>query len=332
MLKTTLISILQYLVIILPILIGIAYMTLVEREVLASIQRRKGPNVVGVSGILQPLSDGLKLMIKEIILPTNINIILFVMAPVITFTCAMLYWAFLPLSKGIVYTDLNLGLLFILTTSSISIYGVLISGWASNAKYPFLGSIRSISQMISYELSIGVVFATIFLIVGSLNITKIVMAQKNVWFVTPLFPSFIVCFIALLAECNRHPFDLPEAEAELVSGFNTEYSAMGFALFFIGEYGNIINMSTLIVILFFGGWLPPFECLSFIPGVFWLFSKIAFFIILYVVVRGAYIRFRYDQLMTLGWKSLLPLALGWFIFMAGLLLITNTLPSNITVF
>lgn len=327
MLKITLISLLQYLVIILPILIGVAYMTLVEREVLGSIQRRKGPNVVGVAGILQPLADGLKLMLKEVILPTNVNIILFILAPVITFTCAMLYWAILPFSKGIVYTDLNIGILFIYAISSLSVYGILISGWASNAKYPFLGSIRSVAQMISYELSIGTILATIFLCVGSLNITKIVLAQKHIWFFIPLFPSFIIFFISLLAECNRHPFDLPEAEAELVSGFNTEYSAMGFALFFIGEYGNIINMSTLIVILFFGGWLPLFN-LTFIPGVFWLFLKVAFFVVLYVVVRGAYIRFRYDQLMHLGWNSLLPLAFSWFVVMAMILIIfSNSLPN-----
>lgn len=324
----TLILILEYLFIILPILIGVAYMTLVEREILGSIQRRKGPNVVGISGFLQPLADGLKLMLKEIILPNTVNTLLFILAPVITFTGTMLYWSVLPLSYGITYTDLNIGALFFYAVSSIAIYGIILSGWASNTKYSFMGSIRSAAQMISYELSLGAVFAVIFLCTGSLNLTKIVLAQKYIWFVIPLFPLFVISLIALLAECNRHPFDLPEAEGELVAGFNTEYSAMGFALFFIGEYGNIIVMSTLIVILFFGGWLPLFN-LTFIPGIVWLALKVCFFISFYVVVRGAYVRFRYDQLMRIGWKSLLPLCFGWFIFIAGLLIAFNVLPNTL---
>ena len=324
----TLILIIQYLFIILPVLIGVAYMTLVEREILGSIQRRKGPNVVGVSGFLQPLADGLKLMIKEIILPNNVNTFLFILAPVITFTGTMLYWSVLPLSFGIAYTDLNIGVLFFYAISSLAIYGIIISGWASNTKYPFMGSIRSAALMVSYELSIGSVLAVIFLCTGSLNFTKIVLAQKYIWFVIPLFPLFVITFIALLAECNRHPFDLPEAEGELVSGFNTEYSAMGFALFFIGEYGNIIVMSTFIVILFFGGWLPLFN-LTFIPGVVWLVLKVCVFISLYVIVRGAYVRFRYDQLMRIGWKSLLPLCFGWFILIAGILVAFNALPNTL---
>ena len=327
MLKT-LLFILEYLLIILPVLIGVAYMTLVEREILGSIQRRKGPNVVGPSGILQPLSDGLKLMIKEVILPTNINTFLFILAPVITFAGTMLYWAILPLSKGITYTDFNVGVLFFYAISSLSIYGIILSGWASNTKYPFMGSIRSAAQMVSYELAIGTIFAVIFLCTGSLNFTKIILAQKYIWFCVPLFPVFVIFLIALLAECNRHPFDLPEAEGELVSGFNTEYSAMAFALFFIGEYGNIIVMSTVISILFCGGWLPLFG-LTFIPGGVWLCLKIAFFISFYVVVRGAYVRFRYDQLMRIGWKSLLPLCFGWFIFIAGILVTCNILPNTL---
>ena len=324
----TLLFILEYLLIILPVLIGVAYMTLVEREILGSIQRRKGPNVVGPSGILQPLSDGLKLMLKEIILPNNVNTFLFILAPVITFAGTQLYWTVLPLSYGISYTDLNIGVLFFYAISSLAIYGIIISGWASNTKYPFMGSIRSAAQMVSYELSIGSVFAVIFLCTGSLNFTKIVIAQKYIWFVIPLFPLFVITLIALLAECNRHPFDLPEAEGELVSGFNTEYSAMGFALFFIGEYGNIIVMSTLIVILFFGGWLPLFN-LTVIPGTIWLALKVCFFVMFYVVVRGAYVRFRYDQLMRIGWKSLLPLCFGWFILIAGILVAFNTLPNTL---
>ena len=326
MMIKTLYLILEYLLIILPVLIRVAYMTLVEREILGSIQRRKGPNVVGPSGILQPLADGLKLMLKEIILPTNVNTFLFILAPVITFTGTMLYWAILPLSKGVTYTDFNVGVLFFYAISSLAIYGIILAGWASNTKYPFMGSIRSTAQMVSYELSIGTVFAVIFLCTGSLNFTKIVLAQQYIWFCIPLFPLFIIFLIALLAECNRHPFDLPEAEGELVSGFNTEYSAMGFALFFIGEYGNIIVMSTLISILFCGGWLPLFG-LTCIPGIIWLCLKICFFISFYVVVRGAYVRFRYDQLMRIGWKSLLPLCFGWFIFISGLLLTCNILPN-----
>lgn len=324
----TLILILEYLFIILPILIGVAYMTLVEREILGSIQRRKGPNVVGISGFLQPLADGLKLMLKEIILPNTVNTLLFILAPVITFTGTMLYWAVLPLSYGITFTDFNIGALFFYAISSIAIYGIILSGWASNTKYSFMGSIRSAAQMISYELSLGVVFAVIFLCTGSLNLTKIVLAQNYIWFVIPLFPLFVISLVALLAECNRHPFDLPEAEGELVAGFNTEYSAMGFALFFIGEYGNIIVMSTLIVILFFGGWLPLFN-LTIIPGIFWLALKVCFFVCFYVVVRGAYVRFRYDQLMRIGWKSLLPLCFGWFIFIAGILIAFNILPNTL---
>ena len=240
----------------------------------------------------------------------------------------MMYWAVLPLSKGITYTDFNVGVLFFYAISSLAIYGIIISGWASNTKYPFMGSIRSAAQMVSYELSIGAVFAVIFLCTGSLNFTKIVLAQKYIWFCIPLFPLFVIFLIALLAECNRHPFDLPEAEGELVSGFNTEYSAMGFALFFIGEYGNIIVMSTTISILFFGGWLPLFG-LTCIPGAIWLCLKIFLFISLYVIIRGAYVRFRYDQLMRIGWKSLLPLCFGWFIFIAGILVSCNTLPNTL---
>jgi len=321
-------SILQFLAIMLPILICVAYTTLVEREVLASIQRRKGPNIIGFAGSLQPLSDGLKLMLKEIILPTNIDKFLFILSPIITFTCTMLYWSVLTFAKGINFNDFNLSLLFIYLISSLSLFGILIAGWASNAKYSFLGSIRSISQMISYELPIGTIFSVIYLCTGSLNINKIILLQKYVWFFLPLFPLFIILFISLLAECNRHPFDLPESEAELVSGFNTEYSAMSFALFFIGEYGNIINMSVLITILFFGGWLPLFN-LKIIPGIVWLFLKSSFFVILYVVARGAFIRFRYDQLINLSWKILLPLSLCYFLIILSILLSFNCLPNTI---
>ncbi|KAK8802172.1 hypothetical protein WA158_002654 [Blastocystis sp. Blastoise] len=291
-------------------------MTLAERKILGGAQRRRAPNVLGVFGLLQPLADGLKLMIKEFILPTNVNIFLFILAPVITFTCTMLYWSVTPLGKGYVFADLNIGALFIYAISSLSVYGIILAGWSSNIKYSFMGGIRSAAQMVSYELSIGLILVTIFLLTGSLNMSDIVMSQSHIWYMVPLFPAFVMFLVAILAECNRHPFDLPEAEGELVSGFNTEYSAMGFALFFIGEYGNVVFMSVLTTILFCGGWLPLFG-MSFIPGPIWL------------ITRATFPRFRYDQLMRLGWKSLLPISLGWFLFVASLLITFNLLPYNL---
>lgn len=325
-----LIIIIEFFIIILPLLIGVAYMTLVERKILGGAQRRRGPNVLGVGGLIQPLTDGLKLMLKECILPTNVNVLLYVLAPVITFTCTMFYWSVTPLSKGLVFADINLGALFIFGISSLSIYGIILAGWASNIKYSFMGGIRAAAQMLSYELTIGFIFATIFLLTGSLNMTDIVMTQSHIWFAVPLFPAFIMFLVAILAETNRHPFDLPEAEAELVSGFNTEYSAMGFASFFIGEYGNVVFMCTLITLLFCGGWLPLFG-LTFIPGPIWLALKSSIFICYFVLARAAFPRFRYDQLMRLGWKSLLPLSFGWFFFVASLLISFNLLPYNLCI-
>ena len=322
--------IIEFLLILLTLLIGVDYMTLVESKILGGAQHRRGPNIIGVGGLVQPLADGLKLMLKECVLPTNVNVFLYVLAPVITFTCTMFYWSITPISKGLVFADINVGALFILAISSLSVYGTMLGGWASNVKYTFMGGIRSAAQMVSYELAIGFIFATLFLMTGSLNMSDIVMTQSHVWYAIPLFPAFVMFLVAILAETNRHPFDLPEAEAELVSGFNTEYSAMGFASFFIGEYGNVVFMSTLIAVLFCGGWLPLFG-MTFIPGPVWLALKSSIFICYFVIVRAAFPRFRYDQLMRIGWKSLLPVSFGWFLIVASILISFNLLPYNLCI-
>ena len=311
--------ILEILLIVVPLLISVAYFTLAERKVIASIQRRRGPSVVGIWGLLQPLADGLKLLIKETIFPSNSNVIIFILAPVITFLLSLLGWAVIPFGETMVLSDLNVGLLYIFAVSSLGVYGVLTSGWASNSKYAFLGALRSAAQMVSYEVSIGLIIISVLLCAGSLNLSKIVLAQEDIWYVIPLFPVFILFFVSALAETNRAPFDLPEAEAELVAGYNVEYSAMGFALFFLGEYANILMMCALCTILFLGGWLPPFYILSFIPGPIWLGLKISFMAFVFIWVRAAYPRYRYDQLMRLGWKVFLPLSLAWVIFVAGIL-------------
>ena len=311
--------ILEILLIAVPLLVAVAYFTLAERKVIASIQRRRGPNVIGMWGLLQPLADGLKLLIKETIFPSNSNVIIFILAPVITFLLSLLGWAVIPFGETMVLSDLNVGLLYIFAVSSLGVYGVLTSGWASNSKYAFLGALRSAAQMVSYEVSIGLIIISVLLCAGSLNLSKIVLAQEDIWYVIPLFPVFILFFVSALAETNRAPFDLPEAEAELVAGYNVEYSAMGFALFFLGEYANILMMCALCTILFLGGWLPPFYILSFIPGPIWLGLKISFMAFVFIWVRAAYPRYRYDQLMRLGWKVFLPLSLAWVIFVAGIL-------------
>ena len=266
-------KILKFLILVLPLLISVAYFTLVERKILASIQRRRGPNVVGAFGLLQPLADGLKLFTKETILPSNADIILFVFAPILTFLLSLLSWAVIPLGLGMFYTDLNIGILYLLAISSLGVYGIIIGGWSSNSKYSFLGALRSTAQMISYELTIGFSILSVIICTKSLNLISIVFSQKTVWFCFPLFPIFLIFFISCLAETNRHPFDLPEAEAELVSGYNVEYSAMGFALFFLGEYANMLLISSLTTILFFGGWLAPFpfniKFIDILPGSFW---------------------------------------------------------------
>lgn len=309
--------ILKILTIIIPVLLAIAYLTLAERKILSSVQIRKGPNVVGIYGVLQPLADGLKLFLKETILPNRANLIIFLIAPMVTFSLSLLGWAVIPFNDNIVLADLNIGVLYILAISSLGVYGIITSGWASNSKYAFLGSLRSTAQMISYEVSIGLIIISVLICCGSLNFSIIVNAQQYVWYAIPLFPLFIIFFISILAETNRPPFDLPEAEAELVSGYNVEYSAMGFALFFLGEYGNIILMSSLCVILFLGGWLSFF---SFIPNIVSFVIKVLFIIFLFILVRAAYPRYRYDQLMRLGWKIFLPISLSWVIFVSGLLI------------
>jgi len=322
-------SISKILGIIIPLLIAVAYLTLAERKVMASMQRRKGPNVVGLFGLLQPLADGLKLLVKEPLLPTNANTILFAAAPIITFLLSLISWAVIPFGYGLVLSDLNVGILYIFAVSSLGVYGIILAGWSSNSKYAFLGALRSAAQMVSYEVSIGLILITVLLCVGSLNISEIVLAQKYIWYGIPLFPLLVLFFISGLAETNRAPFDLPEAEAELVAGYNVEYSSMGFALFFLGEYANMILMSSLCSILFLGGWLPPLNIALFywIPGGFWFGLKISFFLFLFIWVRAAFPRYRYDQLMRLGWKVFLPLSLAFVIFVAGVLFSFNALPA-----
>lgn len=319
-------TIINILSLVVPLLISVAYFTLAERKIMGSIQRRRGPNVIGYMGLLQPLADGLKLFIKETILPTNANLSLFVLAPVITFSLSLISWAVIPFGEGQVIADLNLGLLYSLAISSLGVYGILISGWSSNSKYAFLGGLRSAAQMVSYEIPMGFILVVVVLCVGSANLSEIVISQTEVWLVFPLLPLSVMFFICCLAETNRHPFDLPEAEAELVSGYNVEYSAMGFALFFLGEYSNMLFMSSLTVILFLGGWLPVFG-LSIIPGSIWFGIKICFFVVLFIWIRAILPRYRYDQLMNLGWKSFLPLSLGFLFLITGLLVSFNLLPN-----
>lgn len=318
----------KILAITIPLLLAIAFLTLAERKVMASMQRRKGPNRVGVLGVLQPIADGLKLLVKEPVKPSSANLVIFLFAPVLTFLLSQVAWAVIPFSESLVLADLNVGLLYVFAISSLGVYGIITAGWSSNSKYAFLGSLRSAAQMVSYEVSIGLILITVLLCVGSLNLTSIVMAQEKVWFAIPLFPLLIMFFISCLAETNRAPFDLPEAEAELVAGYNVEYSSMGFALFFLGEYANMIVMSSLCSLFFLGGWLPLFNFAFFywIPGVFWFGLKIILFLFLFVWVRAAYPRYRYDQLMTLGWKVLLPLSLAWVVLVAGILITWDWLP------
>jgi len=322
-------NILKILAIVVPLLISVAYFTIAERKIMGIIQRRKGPNVIGFVGLLQPLADGLKLFVKETIFPSNSNIVLFLVAPMLTFILSLIGWAVLPLSSQIVLSDLNVGVLYLFATSSLSVYGIIIAGWSSNSKYPFLGALRSAAQMISYEVSIGFIIINVCICTGSFNLSSIVLAQKNIWFIIPLFPMFIIFCISMLAETNRHPFDLPEAEAELVSGYNVEYSAMTFALFFLGEYANMLLMSAFVSILFLGGWLSPIALfpLNQIPGSFWFGLKMALGIVFFIVTRATLPRYRYDQLMYIGWKSFLPLSLGYLLFSVGLLISFNWLPT-----
>ena len=321
-------TILKILIIVIPLLISVAYFTIAERKIMGSIQRRRGPNVIGFLGLLQPLADGLKLFAKETILPSNSNLSIFLFAPVLTFVLSLIGWSVIPFSDTIVLADLNVGILYLFATSSLSVYGIVMAGWSSNSKYPFLGGLRSAAQMISYEVSIGFIIVNVCVCVGSFNLSSIVLAQQNVWFIIPLFPMFIMFAVSMLAETNRHPFDLPEAEAELVSGYNVEYSAMTFALFFLGEYANMLLMSSFISILFLGGWLPLLNVfpLNVLPGSFWLSIKIAIGVIFFILTRAALPRYRYDQLMYIGWKCFLPLALGYLLLTVCILISFNWLP------
>lgn len=303
---------------ILPLIIGIAYLTYVERKVIGFMQLRLGPNTVGPFGLLQPFADAIKLMHKEIIRPSSADAIIFFLAPIMTFALSLVAWAVIPVSEGGAIANLNVGVLYLFAVSSLGIYGIIMAGWASQSKYAFLGALRSVAQMISYEVSIGVVIACVVLFSKSLNLSDIVLAQKSYWFIVPLFPMFVVFMISILAETNRSPFDLPEAEAELVAGYNVEYTSMPFALFFLGEYANMILMSALGTILFLGGWLPPFDFwwLQKIPGIVWFALKVSFILFVFLWVRATFPRYRYDQLMRLGWKILLPLTLFWFVLTA----------------
>jgi len=329
----TTITVAEILAIIVPLLLAVAYLTYAERKVLAAAQLRKGPNVVGPFGLFQPLADGLKLLMKETVIPSGANRVVFVAAPIITFMLALVAWAVIPFDAGVVLANINVGILYLFAISSLGVYGIIMAGWSSNSRYAFLGGLRSAAQMVSYEVSIGFVIVSVLLCVGSLNLTAIVEAQKTVWFALPLFPMFIVFFISGLAETNRSPFDLPEGESELVAGFFVEYSSMTFALFYLGEYANMILMSAMTSILFLGGWLAPFNIQPF-TGVLahlwsaaWFFAKMAFVLFCFLWVRATMPRFRYDQLMRLGWKVFLPLSLAWLAATAAFLVFTGNVPA-----
>jgi NADH-quinone oxidoreductase subunit H len=317
-----LIVIFKILLIVIPLLVFIAYLTYFERKVIGAIQLRKGPNVVGPFGLLQPIADGIKLLTKETIFPENSNKFIFILSPIITFTLALIGWAVIPIDYKIVLADINVGVMYIFAVSSLGVYGIIMAGWASNSRYAFLGALRSAAQMISYEVSIGLIIISVLITSGSLNLTEIVMKQQSMWYVIPHFPMFIIFFISTLAETNRAPFDLPEAESELVAGYNVEYSSMSFGLFFLGEYGNMILMSSMSTILFFGGWLPPGDIDFFqnIPGFIWFLLKVTFLLFLFLWVRATLPRYRYDQLMRLGWKVFLPLSLIWIIITSSVVI------------
>ena len=322
--------VLQILAIVVPLLVAVAYLTYAERKVIGAIQLRKGPNVVGPFGLLQPLADGAKLFLKETILPTGANKAVFVVAPMLTFILALVAWAVIPFDQGWVLADINVGVLYLFAISSLGVYGIIMSGWASNSKYAFLGGLRSAAQMVSYEVSMGLVMISVLLTAGSLNLSDIVMKQKEtIWFFIPHFPMFIVYIVSILAETNRAPFDLPESESELVAGYNVEYSAMTFALFFLGEYANMILMSGICTVLFLGGWLPPVDIAPFnwVPGIIWFAFKIACVLFVFLWVRATFPRYRYDQLMRLGWKVFLPLSLIWLTLTAGVLMLAGWLPN-----
>jgi NADH-quinone oxidoreductase subunit H len=329
MLYTIIIILLKILSITIPLLLAVAFFTVAERKIMGAVQRRRGPNVVGFLGLLQALADGLKLFVKETTFPSNSNLAVFLLAPILSFLLSLIGWAVIPFSHTFVLADINLGILYIFAISSLNVYGLILAGWASNSKYAFLGALRSAAQMISYEISIGFIVLSIAVCVGSLNLSKIVLAQKEIWFIIPLFPLFVMFYISMLAETNRHPFDLPEAEAELVSGYNVEYSAMTFALFFLAEYSNMLLMSSLSALLFFGGWMPLFDIfpLNLIPGTVWFSLKVAIGAVFFILTRATLPRYRYDQLMHIGWKCFLPLAIGYLMFTIGVLVSFNWLPA-----
>ncbi|MBT7423546.1 MAG: NADH-quinone oxidoreductase subunit NuoH [Candidatus Marinimicrobia bacterium] len=313
-----------------PVLVSVAMVVWLDRRVWAFVQKRQGPNVVGPFGLLQSLADALKYMFKEIIIPSSSNKVIFILAPIVTMTLALVAWAVIPFSATQVLADINVGILYLFAVSSLGVYGIIMGGWASNSKYPFLGAIRSAAQMVSYEVSIGVIIINVLLCVGSLNLNDIVEAQQNLWFIIPLFPMFVIFFISALAETNRPPFDLPEAEAELVAGYQTEYSGMMYAMFWLGEYANILLMCAMGAILFLGGWMSPLEVYPFtlVPGAIWLILKILLLFILFALVKAIVPRYRYDQLMRLGWKVFLPLSLTWVVLTASYLFYFNLLPTN----
>ena len=313
-----------------PVLVSVAMVVWLDRRVWAFVQKRQGPNVVGPFGLLQSLADALKYIFKEIIIPSSSNKIIFILAPIVTMTLALIAWAVIPFSATQVLADINVGILYLFAVSSLGVYGIIMGGWASNSKYPFLGAIRSAAQMVSYEVSIGVIIINVLLCVGSLNLNDIVESQKDLWFVIPLFPMFVIFFISALAETNRPPFDLPEAEAELVAGYQTEYSGMMYAMFWLGEYANILLMCAMGAILFLGGWMSPIEIYPFtlVPGAIWLILKILLLFILFALVKAIVPRYRYDQLMRLGWKVFLPLSLVWVVLTASYLFYFNLLPIN----
>jgi len=313
-----------------PVLVSVALIVWLDRRIWAFVQKRQGPNVVGPFGLLQSLADALKYIFKEIIIPSSSNKVIFILAPIVTMTLALVSWAVIPFSATQVLADINVGILYLFAVSSLGVYGIIMGGWASNSKYPFLGAIRSAAQMVSYEVSIGVIIINVLLCVGSLNLNDIVIAQQNLWFIIPLFPMFVIFFISALAETNRPPFDLPEAEAELVAGYQTEYSGMMYAMFWLGEYANILLMCAMGAILFLGGWLSPIEIYPFtlVPGPLWLIFKILFLFFLFALVKAIVPRYRYDQLMRLGWKVFLPLSLTWVVLTASYLFYFNLLPVN----
>ena len=313
-----------------PVLVSVAMIVWLDRRIWAFVQKRQGPNVVGPFGLLQSLADALKYIFKEVIIPSSSNKVIFILAPIVTMTLALASWAVIPFSTTQVLADINVGVLYLFAVSSLGVYGIIMGGWASNSKYPFLGAIRSAAQMVSYEVSIGVIIINVLLCVGSLNLNDIIMAQENLWFIIPLFPMFVIFFISALAETNRPPFDLPEAEAELVAGYQTEYSGMMYAMFWLGEYANILLMCAMGSILFLGGWLSPIDLYPFnlIPGAIWMIFKILFLFVLFALVKAIVPRYRYDQLMRLGWKIFLPLSLTWVVLTASYLFYFNLLPVN----